>query len=235
MTATRFFPSGAALQDYLLAHAGPGALGLVPHQRLAHQVWHRQRLAALEAGRPAWEPLPLMTLNAWWSELFKGLWPPAALAPALVRLARWRQALQTAPPPPGPTPELAWAQALDEAHTLLCRYAMAGGDARPTGGEDDSPLITWRRRVTGIYVDLLRQGGWLSPGELPAYLTAALRDGRIKLPPLVLVAGLETPAPLEDLWLQELSRRTQVVHLQVRGDLDERAPGGGSSRPRPGT
>ena len=218
MTATRFFPSGAALQDYLLAHAGPGALVIVPHQRLAHQVWHRQRLAALEAGRPAWEPLPLLTLNAWWSELFKGLWPPVALAPALVRLARWRQALQTAPPPPGPTPELAWAQALDEAHTLLCRYVMAGGDARPTA--DDSPLITWRRRVTGIYVDLLRQGGWLSPGELPAYLTTALRDGRIKLPSMVLVAGLETPAPLEDLWLQELSRRTRVVHLQVRGDLE---------------
>ena len=106
---------------------------VVPHQRLAHQVWHRQRLAALAAGRPAWEPLTLLTLNAWWSELFKGLWPPAALAPALVRLARWRQALQTAPPPPGPTPELAWAQALDEAHTLLCRY-VDGGRGRPPHG-----------------------------------------------------------------------------------------------------
>jgi RecB family exonuclease len=217
LTATRFFASGAALQDYLLEHAGPGALAIIPHQRLAHQVWHRQRLAALAAGRPAWEPLPLMTLNAWWSELFKGLWPEAALAPALVRLARWRQALQAAPPPPGPTPGLAWAQALDEAHSLLCRYVMAGGDARPT--EEESPLITWRRRVTRIYADLLQQEGWMAPGELPAYLTSALRDGRIKLPPMVLVAGLETPAPLEDLWLQALSRRTRVVHLQVRGDL----------------
>jgi RecB family exonuclease len=217
LTATRFFASGAALQDYLLDHAGPGALAIIPHQRLAHQVWHRQRLEALAAGRPAWEPLPLMTLNAWWSELFKGLWPPAPLAPALVRLAWWRQALQTAPAPPGPTPEMAWAQSLDEAHTLLCRYAMADGDARPT--MDDSPLITWRRRVTRIYVDLLQQGGWMGPGELPAYLTTALHDGRIKLPPMVLVAGLETPAPLEGLWLQALSRRTQVVHLQVRGDL----------------
>ena len=219
MTAARFFPSGAALQDYLLEQSAPGALVIVPHQRLAHQVWRRQRLAALEAGCPAWEPLPLLTLNAWWSELFKGLWPPAALAPALVRLARWRQALETAPPPPGPTPELAWAQALDEAHTLLCRYGMAGGDARPTAGGDDSPLIIWRRRVTGIYAGLLREGDWLSPGELTAYLTAALRDGKIKLPPLVLVAGLETPAPAEDLWLQELSHRTRVVYLQVRGDL----------------
>jgi hypothetical protein len=173
-----------------------------------------------------------MTLNAWWSELFKGLWPPLPLAPGLVRLALWRQALQTAPPPPGPTPTLAWVQALDEAHTLLCRYAIAGGDARPT--PDDSPLITWRRRVTGIYADLLRQGDWLSPGKLPAYLTAALRDGRIKLPSMVLVAGLETPAPLEDLWLKEVSRRTRVVHLQVGGPC-ERAPGGGPARPRPGT
>ncbi len=220
MTATRFFTTNAALQDYLLAHAGPGTLVVVPHQRLAHQVWHRQRLAALAAGRPAWEPLTLKTLNAWWSELFQGLWPQEALAPALVRLARWRQALQTAPPPPGPTPELAWVQALDEAHTLLCRYAMAGGDARPAAGEGDSPLVAWRRRATRIYADLMREEGWLSPGELPAYLTAALRQGRIKLPPRVLVAGLETPAPGEDLWLQEVSRRTQVVHLQVRGDLE---------------
>ena len=57
--------------------------------------------------------------------------------------------------------------------------------------------MAWRRRVTGIYVELLRAGGWFSPGELPAYLVAALREGKIKLPPRLLVAGLETPAPLE--------------------------------------
>ena len=72
---------------------------------------------------------------------------------------------------------------------------MAGGDTRPLGGEDDSPLITWRRRATGIYADLLRDGGWLSPGELPAYLIAALRDGKIKLPPRVLVAGRKPRRP----------------------------------------
>jgi hypothetical protein len=139
LTATRFFTTNAALQDYLLEEAGPGTLVVVPHQRLAHQVWHRQRTAALAAGRAAWEPLALFTLNAWWSELFQGLWPQEALASPLVRLARWRQALQTAPPPDGPTPELAWAQALDQAHTLLCRYSLAGGDARPTG----DACLTW--------------------------------------------------------------------------------------------
>jgi ATP-dependent helicase/nuclease subunit B len=217
LTATRFFPSGAALQEYLLAQAGPGALTIIPHQRLAHQVWHRQRLAALAAGRSAWEPLTLYTLQAWWSELFQGLWPQEALAPPLLRLALWGQALRAAPPPPGPTPELAWAQALDETHTLLCRYGLPTQNPGP----DDSPLVAWRRQVTRLYDELLRQGAWLSPGELPAYLLVALRDGRLTLPPLVLVVGLETPAPLEELWLNEVSRHTRVVHLQVRGHLEK--------------
>ncbi len=217
----KFFSASRDLQDYLLREADPDTLTVVPHQRLAHQIWHRQRLGALRSGLLAWEPLVLRTLQAWWSELFQGLWPQEALAPPLLRLALWRQALKAAPPPSGSTSEMAWAQALDETHILLCRHGlgpkMAGGDARPTG-PDDSPLVAWRRQVTHIYTDLLRQENWLSPGELPAYLEQALRDGKLKLPGRVLVACLETPAPLEELWLQEVSRRAQVVHLQVRGD-----------------
>ena len=133
MTATRFFPSGAALQDYLLAHAGPGALVVVPHQRLAHQVWHRQRLAALAAGRPAWEPLALFTLNAWWSELFKGLWPPAALAPALVRLALWRQALADRPAAVRPHPGAGLGPGLGrDPHPPV--PLLDGGRGRPPHG-----------------------------------------------------------------------------------------------------
>jgi RecB family exonuclease len=223
LTAARFFPTGAALQDHLLEQAGPGTLTVIPHQRLAHQVWHRQRTAALAAGRAAWEPPALRTLNAWWSELYQGLWPQAALAPSLVRLALWRQALKAVPPPAGPTSELAWAQALDEAHILLGRHLlepkMAAGDTRPPRDfGDDSPLVAWRRRVSGVYTDLLRRGTWMSPGGLPAYLTAALREGRLRLPPQVLLVGMETPAPLEELWLQEVSRHTRLVRLQVRGD-----------------
>lgn len=228
--AHKIFSSGADLQEYVLAQGGPGTLTVVPHQRLAHQIWDRQRGAALQAGQPAWEPLALRTLQTWWSEIFQQLWPKEALAPPLVRLGLWRQALKAAPPPSGPTPELAWAEALDETHILLCRHSlgqrMAGGDACPTGDTrptmpsgDDSPLVAWRRRVTGLYAALLRQEGWLSPGEFPAYLLAALREGRVDLPERILVACLDTPAPVEEVWLNEVSRRTQLVHLKVRGDL----------------
>ncbi len=189
---------------------------MVPHQRLAHQLWHRQRLAASRGGFLAWEPLPLVTLQSWGSNLFNSLWPPEALAAPLRRLALWRRALQAAPAPTAANPELAWAQALDETHTLLSRYSLPLLEA----GADDSPLVAWRRRVSRIYEGLLREGNWITPGGLPAYLLRALKAGQIRLPRKILVVGLETPAPTENFWLQEISRHTQVVHLQVKGALE---------------
>jgi len=214
LTALRFFASSDELQDFLLRESG-GSLVVVPHQRLAHQVWHRQRAAELAAGRAAWEPLPLVTLQGWSADLFRSLWPREVLAPLLTRLARWRRALKEVPPPAGPTPELQWAQALDEAHNLLGRHLLPV--LEPAAA--DSPLVAWRRQVTRSYARLLREEGWLSPGELPGYLLAALKADRIKLPGQVLVVGLETPAPAEAAWLQALEGRTRVQHLQVRGDL----------------
>jgi hypothetical protein len=52
LTAPRFFASSDELQDFLVRESG-GSLVVVPHQRLAHQVWHRQRAAELAAGRAA--------------------------------------------------------------------------------------------------------------------------------------------------------------------------------------
>ncbi len=223
MTSPRFFSTSAELQDILLRES-PGSLTVVPHQRLAHQLWHRQRTAETAGGRAAWEPLPLLTLQGWLADLFRSLWPREVLAPALTRLALWRRALQTAPPPAGPTSELQWAQALDETYSILCRHLMAGGDARPAkslppvSAAEESPLVAWRRQVTRTHVRLLREEGWLSPGELPAYLLSALQAGKIKLPERVLVVGLETPAPAESAWLEALESHTRVQHLQVRGD-----------------
>ena len=214
MTAARFFATSHELQDFLLRQSG-GALVVVPHQRLAHQLWHRQRTLEMGSGRAAWEPLPLVTLQGWLADLFRSLWPREALAPTLTRLARWRRALKEVPPPEGPTPELDWAQALDGAHDLLCRHQLP----ILTPAATDSPLVAWRRQVTRTYVRLLKEKGWLSPGELPAYLLSALQAGKIKPPGKVLVVGLETPAPAEAAWLQALESRAEVQHLQVRGGL----------------
>ena len=213
MLSNKTFPSGADLQGYLLKEAGPGVLTVVPHRRFAHQVWHRQRLANLEKGRSAWEPLSLVTLQDWWAELFRRLWLPVAPAPPLLRLSRWLRAIQAAPPLAGVEADLEWAQALDETHSLLSRHLLPTTDPHP----DDSPLVTWRRQVTRLYVELLQEEGWIGPGEVPVYLLTALAEGKVALPEKIFVVGLKMPAPVEEAWLQAVARRTRVVHLQTQG------------------
>ncbi len=147
MTHLEHFPSSAALHRFLLDKTTPGTLVLVPHRRLARQVWHQQRLASLEAGRRGWEPLPLMTLPDWWSELYLDLWPPLAKAPVLVRLALWRKSIEAGAPLEGVAPDQEWARALDDAHELLQRHGLPL--TAPAAG--DSPLVGWRRQVPGRF------------------------------------------------------------------------------------
>ena len=213
MLSNKTFPSGADLQGYLLQEAGPGVLVVVPHRRLAHQVWHRQRQDSLGSGRFAWEPLSLVTLQDWWADLFRRLWLPVAPAPPLLRLSRWLRAIQAAPPLAGVEADLEWAQALDDTHSLLSRHLLPATDPLP----EDPPLVTWRRQVTGIYIELLQREGWLGPGEVPVYLLTALAQGKIILPEKIFVVGLEMPAPVEEAWLKAVAQRTRVVHLQTQG------------------
>jgi len=214
MTGQEFFPSSALLQKFLLDETVPGTLVVVPHRRLARQVWHQQRLANLRRGRAAWEPLPLVTLPDWWSELFQDLWPPYAKAPALVRLALWRQAIDAAPPLEGVAPDQEWAQALDDAHELLLRHALP----LTTLGPGEPPLVSWRQQVTGIYREILREAGWLAPGEVPGYLQVALEKKRLPLPARLFVVGLKTTAPVEERWLEEVARYLPVTRLLVQGN-----------------
>lgn len=207
------FSSNAALQDYLLK-ADPRSLAVVPHQRLAHQVWHRQRRAELGCGRLAWEPLPLVTLRDWWADLFHSLWPPVGLASSLLRLALWRRALMAGPALPGTAPTWAWAQALDETYHLLCRHSLP--TLKPAG--TDSPLVAWRRQITRIFLDLLRQEQMITEGELPVFLLSALDQGQLTLPEKILLVGFPIPAPGEEAWLKAVARRTTVLQLQVKGD-----------------
>lgn len=210
------FSSSAALQQHLLDEVEPDTLVVVPHRRLARQVGHKQRLANLAQGRPAWKPLNFTTLPDWWRELYGNLWPPYALAPALVRLGLWRRAIEAGPPLEGISPDLDWAQALDETHELLLRHALPLDAANPA----EPPLVGWRREVTRIYRELLREQGWLAQGEIADYLLANLDKTRRFLPSRLVVVGLQTSAPIEDRWLEAVAQYIPVTRLLMRGNPD---------------
>jgi len=212
--AHRLFPTSAALQDYLLQEARPGVLALVPQQRLARQVWRRQRQRAMKQGLAVWEPLPLATLGNWWAGLCQSLWLPQALASPWQRLVCWQRALAAVPSLEGLTPDLAWAQALDEAYSLLARHRLLSLEP----DAHNSPLIAWRQRVMDLFLEIIQEAGVMTEAQMPGYLLQALAEGKITLPQKLLLVGLETPAPVEDAWLQAVSRHIPVIHLQVKGN-----------------
>ena len=78
----------------------------------------------MQAGRPAWEPLAVKTFQGWLQDLFTALWPEVALAPDLLRWSLMLRAIQATPELPGVAADLAWAQALDEAYSILCRHSL---------------------------------------------------------------------------------------------------------------
>jgi RecB family exonuclease len=209
----RSFPTSAALHDHLLHEADPGSLVIVPHQRLARQVWDRQRRRELAAGRRAWEPLPVITLQGWLHHLFQSLWPPLRMTPYLQRLALWVRALESGPPLEGAGPTLEWAQTLDEAYLILCRHSLIPIQSRPT----DPPMVAWRRQITRLFREQLAREGLITQGGLPVYLIRALEGGLFKLPETVYVAGFKTPAPADEAWFKAAATRTRMVFLEVEG------------------
>ncbi|MDI6854228.1 MAG: PD-(D/E)XK nuclease family protein [Deltaproteobacteria bacterium] len=214
MAQVKSFASSAALQDYLLQESGPDTLIIIPHQRLARQIWSRQRQQNLASGRAAWEPLPCLTLGAWWRELYRQLWRPESPAPAMKRWALWLRALEAGPAIEGVQLDFAWARGLDEAYDTLARHQLPL--TAPQFG--DSPLTAWRRQVTRIFEELLKEDNLLAPVQMADILLQALDAGRLRLPRQILAAGLDMPAPLEEAWLAAVARHTKVVRLQVRGN-----------------
>jgi RecB family exonuclease len=122
--------------------------------------------------------------------------------------------MEAAPPLEGPQPDLQWAKALDEAYEILSRHHLPLTEPRLA----DPSLVAWRRQVTRIYEELLQEENLLAPARLAGCLISALDQGAIRLPEKILVIGLEASAPLEELWLNAVGRRTQVHRLQISGN-----------------
>lgn len=206
------FPTSAALQEFLLT-LGPGGLVVVPQMRLAHQVWRRQRQAARTRGLAAWEPLAMTTLTAWWQQLWQQAWLPSRPASVWQRLVFWLNALEATPFQGQTLAELVWAALLDETYDLWQRYQLPAPEATSVS----SPLIAWRQAVFQNFTDLTNAHQVQTGNQIPRVLLQALTEGKIDLPDYIVVVGLETPAPVEEQWLQSVARWRPLLWLHLWG------------------
>ena len=206
------FATSAELQEYLLT-LPPGGLVIVPQMRLAHQVWRRQRLAARRAQVAAWEPVPMTTLGGWWRQLWRQAWLPQRLASSWQRLCWWRRLLEAFPFQGQVLADLTWAALLDEAFELIHRYQLPA----PVAAGQLSPLIAWRETLFQEFAAQMTAQGFLTGAMVPVVLAEAVAAGRVSLPDYLVVVGLETPAPLEEQWLQAVARLRPVARLHLWG------------------
>ncbi|MGQ9920966.1 MAG: PD-(D/E)XK nuclease family protein [Desulfobacca sp.] len=209
------FNTSAALQEFLLRQK-PGGLVVVPHIRVAHQVWRRQRLAARSQGVAAWEPLAMTTLTGWWQQLWQQAWLPWQRASVWQRLVSWQQVLEATPFQGQVLADLAWAALLDETYDLIQRYQLPAPDAKTL----QSPFIAWRQTVFQKFATLAAQEGMSIGAHVPQMLLQALAAGQLHLPDYLVVVGLETLAPWEEHWLRAVAKYRPVLRLQLWGRRD---------------
>ena len=212
----QIFQTSNELQEFLLTQR-PETLVIVPQMRLAHQVWRRQRLAARDAGRAAWEPVAMTTLSGWFQQLWRQLWLPVRPATSWERLVLWLQAMAAVPPEEGVTADLSWAVLLDEAYDLCQRYRLPA----PIGLEAESPLIIWRQAVSQLFADLLTDRGLITSAAMPDFLLEALSQGNLAFPDRLVLVGMETPAPVEQEWLQAVAQYLPVTQVHLTGRQEE--------------
>ena len=208
----RFFHTSAELQEFLLTQP-PGSLVIVPHMRLAHQVWRRQRLAAMTAGRAAWEPVAMTTFSGWFQQLWNRLWLPLRPAATMERLVLWLQAMAEVPRAEEISIDLSWATLLDETYDLCQRYRLS-----PTADQDSEfPLIAWRQAVFKNFAVLMAERKLITAAAMPSFLLEALDQKALTLPEQIITVGLETPAPAEQQWLNEVARQRLVLQIHLAG------------------
>jgi len=198
-------------QKALLAASKPGTLILTPGGRLARRLKHRFRTSEITRGQQGWVPPDVLTLNAWAWKAWNTTWPLSRPLSELSCLALWKEALNLVPPPEPFQPDLALCQTLNETYTVLVRHGL------PTEGPAAalSPLVSWRRAVTGRFEAFAEEQKAFHPARLPVHLSQAVRDGRAPLPAAIILAGFESPAPVEEALFKCLDTACSMTRFQL--------------------
>ena len=177
--------------------------------RLARDLTRRFRLQCLREGKEGWEPLRAMSLNAWLTLTWTESWPDKIPAPDLYRMNLWKEMADRIAPPPSLVADTNLCAILDETYGIMARHGI-----EPSSGFPSTPLVEWRREISGVFTRSLESDGLFHPSLLPLLIRRGIIDGRISLPEKITLAGFEFPAPLErDLFaiLEKYSDVTCVI------------------------
>lgn len=184
--------------------------------RLARRLRHHDRLSNLERGETGWESLAAMSLNDWLRIKWAEAWPEEIPAHLLFRLHLLSELLAEIPPPAGLDQDIHLCQTLDDTCGTLIRHQVD-----PSSGPPSSSLVEWRRAICRRFLFRLASKGFFHPAELPSRVSCGILRGALSCPGRIVLAGFDSPAPVEIDLFRDLEARTTVTLF----DAPERRPG----------
>lgn len=179
---------------------GAGAVLVTGNRRLARALRENYARAREAAGRALWETPAILPWEAWLRRLWAGAahGDPRPLLTPLQDQALWERAIDddrgALLDPAAAAAGAADAWALMQAWRLP--QMGSGGHLAP----DPAAFAGWARR----YARACHERGAISPARLADVLAAGLRDGHIKPPPALWLAGFDEINPQQQALLQAL-------------------------------
>lgn len=208
-------------QRTLLKEIRPGSVLVTSGGRLARCLKHRFRVARMMEGKQGWTPPDIFTLNAWARRTWNRTWSHTGPLPPVRALALWKKTLSMAPPPEPFLPDPALCQTLDETYTVLTRHGLS--TQGPSAGT--MPILSWRQAAFDCFEALAEEQRAFHPALLPVHLSRSIQEGRLRLPETIVLAGFESPAPVEETLLAALAGRVSLKRLGLPGGTPETIQG----------
>jgi exodeoxyribonuclease-5 len=179
---------------------------LAASDRLARALREDLNLAERAAGRTVWRTPDVKSLRQWIADVWADSWPSEQLLDGTQMQALWLEAVER--DRHGVISATACAREAREAERLAQEYALDLDD-QPAYSDEQRAWRGWRRHIAAR----MRERDWLSSEHLPAIVAARLRDGRIRPPAQVQLAGFERGLPpASQQVLDALAAVTSVVN-----------------------
>ncbi len=184
---------------------------LTPTERLSRELRRQFGEAHRKRGISAWPTPDILPLNAFLGRLWREWLFTASVsdAPVLLNSLQERTVFEQAIEEcerDQPLQIAATARAALKAWQLAHAWHAPLSDSRFAASEDCEAFVRWTR----AFEERCRRENWLDSARLPGFLTGRLRDGSLKAPARIALAGFDELTPRQRALLAVLPRVDQA-------------------------
>ncbi|MBW2631243.1 MAG: PD-(D/E)XK nuclease family protein [Deltaproteobacteria bacterium] len=200
-----------------MININPDRLYLTSTGRLARSLRRRFRTRCMDEGKRGWESLQAMSLNAWFARMWSESWPEEIPAHDLYRMNLWNDLTGRIVPPSPLNTDANLCSILDENYGIMVSHGLD-----PAAGFPSTPLVEWRRKISGAFRKTLDSNGLFHPSRYPVLLRRAIIEARITCPDRISLAGFESPAPVEHKLFMALEQKSNLEYVNLPAGKPEK-------------